>query len=374
MKQSLQAQTNHRGATRYLHLEKTFRFASGGEITRLDMAFETWGELNAERSNAVLILTGLSPSAHAASSASDPTDGWWEPMIGSGKPIDTDRNFVICVNSLGSCKGSSGPASINPETGKPYRLSFPKLLIEDIASSALLVLESLGIEQMRALVGPSMGGMSCLALLKLKPGVARHLLVISAAARAEPFAISIRSLQREMIVSDPDWKDGNYTELKWPENGMRLARKLGMISYRSAPEWRERFGRTLQDRYKERQFGMHFNIESYLESAARGFIGGFDPCCYVYLSQAMDYYDISSTYEDMPSAFADIELDSAKIIGVPTDILWPVHQQKEIAKMLSLNGIDVSFKLLPSIQGHDSFLVDYEQFCPAVDDYFKTIE
>lgn len=373
MKQSLQVNTSQQGATRYLHLEQTFRFASGGEIPRLDMAYETWGELNAERSNAVLILTGLSPSAHAASSAADPKDGWWEPMIGPGKSIDTDRNFVICVNSLGSCKGSTGPASINPETGKPYRLSFPDLLIQDIASSALLILESLGIEQLRAIVGPSMGGMSGLALLKMKPGVARHFLAISTAARAEPFAISIRSLQREMVVRDPAWRDGAYTERQWPETGMRLARKLGMISYRSEPEWRERFGRTLQDHYSERLFGMHFNIESYLESAARKFIRNFDPCCYLFLSQAMDFFDISSAYEDSVSAFADVQLNSAKVIGVETDFLWPVHQQKEIADMFSANGVDTSFEVLPSIQGHDSFLVDYERFCPVVEEYFKSI-
>ena len=373
MKQSLQVNTSQQGATRYLHLEQTFRFASGGEIPRLDMAYETWGELNAERSNAVLILTGLSPSAHAASSAADPKDGWWEPMIGPGKPIDTDRNFVICVNSLGSCKGSTGPASINPETGKPYRLSFPDLVIHDIASSALLILESLGIEQLRAIVGPSMGGMSGLALLKMKPGVARHFLAISTAARAEPFAISIRSLQREMVVRDPAWKDGAYTERQWPETGMRLARKLGMISYRSEPEWRARFGRTLQDHYSERLFGMHFNIESYLESAARKFIRNFDPCCYLFLSQAIDFFDISSAYEDSVSAFADVQLDSAKVIGVETDFLWPVHQQKEIAEMFAANGVDTSFEVLPSIQGHDSFLVDYERFCPVVEEYFKSI-
>jgi len=373
MKQSLQANTVKKGATRYLHLAKTFRFASGGQIPRLDMAFETWGELNAEQSNAVLVLTGLSPSAHAASSATDPTDGWWEPMIGSGRPIDTDRNFVICVNSLGSCKGSSGPASINPNTGEPYRLSFPDLMIQDIASSALLVLESLGIEQLRAVIGPSMGGMSCLALLQLKPDAARHFLAISTAARAEPFAIAIRSLQREMIVRDPAWNDGAYTEGEWPETGMRLARKLGMISYRSEPEWKERFGRTLQDRYSEHRFGMHFNIESYLESAARQFIGNFDPCCYVYLSQTMDLFDLSSTHQDMASAAADIQLESAKVIGVATDILWPIHQQEEIAQMFSANGVDCSFELLPSIQGHDSFLVDYDRFCPAVEEYFKTI-
>ncbi len=373
MTQSIQAKTSPQGATQYLHYEQPFRFANGGELPRLDMAYETWGQLNAERSNAILILTGLSPSAHVASSAADPKDGWWEPMVGPGKPIDTDRYFVICVNSLGSCKGSTGPASINPVTGKPYRLSFPELMIQDIASSSLLVLESLGIDQLRAVVGPSMGGMSGLALLKLKPGVARHFLAISTAARAEPFAISIRSLQREMVVRDPAWNDGAYTEQEWPETGMRLARKLGMISYRSEPEWRERFGRSVQDHYEERLFGMHFNIESYLESAARKFIRNFDPSCYLYLSQAIDFFDISNGYEDMASAFAGIRLESAKIIGVETDFLWPVHQQKQIAEMLVANGIQSSFELLPSIQGHDSFLVDYDRFCPVVADYFAHI-
>jgi homoserine O-acetyltransferase len=246
-------------------------------------------------------------------------------------------------------------------------------MIQDIASSALLVLESLEIEQLRAIIGPSMGGMSGLALLKLKPGVARHFLAISSAARAEPFAISIRSLQREMIVRDPAWNDGAYTDRKWPETGMRLARKLGMISYRSEPEWRIRFGRTLQNRYNERLFGMHFDVESYVESAARKFIRGFDPCCYLYLSQAIDFFDISNGYEDMPSAFAGIQLESAQVIGVETDFLWPIHQQKEIVEMFSANGVDSSFELLPSIQGHDSFLVDYDRFCPVVEEYFKTI-
>ncbi len=369
----IQANSRQQAATHYLHVEQPFRFANGGQLPRLDLAYETWGRLNTERSNAVLILTGLSPSAHVASSAADPSEGWWEPMIGPGRPIDTDRNFVICVNSLGSCKGSTGPASINPETSKPYRLSFPNLMIQDIAASSALVVESLGIERLHALVGPSMGGMSCLALLQLKPDVAKHFLAISTAARAEPFAISIRSLQREMVVNDPDWNGGAYTDQKWPETSMRLARKLGMISYRSEPEWRERFGRTLQDHYDEHLFGMHFNIESYLESVARKFVRNFDPCCYLYLSQAIDFFDISSAYQDTASAFAGIQLDSARVIGVETDFLWPIHQQKEIVEMFSLNGIDSSFELLPCIQGHDSFLVDYERFCPAVEEYFKTI-
>ncbi|MDT8321403.1 MAG: homoserine O-acetyltransferase [Xanthomonadales bacterium] len=365
--------TSRQGATHYLHVKEPFRFACGGEIPRVDMAYETWGTLDPDHANGVLVLTGLSPDAHAASSEENPEEGWWEPMIGPGKPIDTNHHFVICINSLGSCKGSTGPASINPETGKPYRVAFPDLHIQDIAAAAQLVLEHLGITQLRALVGPSMGGQSCLALLRQRPKIARHFLAISTAARAEPFAIAIRSLQREMIVRDPHWKDGAYTNDDWPETGMRLARKLGMISYRSEPEWRARFGRDLQEHYDERLFGMHFAIESYLEAAARKFIRKFDPCCYLYLSRALDWYDISEGFPDMASAFAGIKLESAQVIGVETDFLWPVHQQREIAEMFSANGVDTRFELLPSIQGHDSFLVDYDRFCPAVANYFQRI-
>jgi len=374
MTQLQNSHTTQRGATWFLQVEEPFRFTSGGLISRVDIAYETWGTLNAERSNAMLVLTGLSPNAHAASSEKNPENGWWEPMIGPGKPIDTNRNFVICINSLGSCKGSTGPASINPRSGKQYRLSFPDLNIQDIASTAQLVLQSLEIEQLRALIGPSMGGMSCFALMKQIPNITRHFLAISTAARAEPFAISIRSLQREMIVRDPHWQDGAYTNEDWPVTGMRLARKLGMISYRSEPEWRERFGRQLQDRYSERLFGMHFAVESYLESAARKFIRNFDPCCYLYLSRAMDWYDISDGYTDLKTAFADIELESSKVIGVETDFLWPPHQQKEICQQFSRKGVDCHLEMLPSIQGHDSFMVDYERFCPAVEVFLRNLE
>ena len=319
-------------------------------------------------------MTGLSPSAHAASGEDDPTDGWWEPMIGPGKPIDTDRNFVICVNSLGSCKGSTGPASINPETGQEYRLAFPDLSIQDIAAAGGRVLDALGIERLRALIGASMGGMSALALVRQRPDVARHFLAISTAIRAEPFAIAVRSLQREMIVRDPHWQDGAYTDEDWPETGMRLARKLGMISYRSGDEWRERFGRLRQDRFNERLFGMHFAIESYLENAARKFIRNFDPCSYLYLSQAMDMYDFTDGYEDFRSAFAPLQLDSAKIIGVETDILWPPYQQKEICRGLSAHGVNCDPETLASVQGHDSFLVDYDRFNPSIAGYFRRIE
>jgi homoserine O-acetyltransferase len=373
MQKAANPRISKRNGTNFLHVEETFRFFRGGEVPRLDIAFETWGELDPDFSNASLVMTGLSPSAHAASNEDNPEEGWWEPMIGPGKPIDTRRNFVICVNSLGSCKGSTGPASINPWTDAQYRLSFPDLSIQDIAAAGKLVLDALGIEQLRCLIGPSMGGMSGLALMRQQPDIARHFLAISTAARAEPFAIAVRSLQREMIVRDPHWRDGAYTDADWPETGMRLARKLGMISYRSGTEWRERFGRTPQDRYNERLFGMHFAIESYLENAARKFIRNFDPCSYLYLSQAMDLYDFTEGYADLFAAFEPLQLRSAKIIGVETDILWPPEQQREICRGLTAHGVECDPRMLPSKQGHDSFLVDYDRFCPAVAEYFDRI-
>jgi len=374
MNLSFKASIHTEGATNFLQVEEPFRFQSGGQIPAVTLAFETWGQLNADRSNAVLILTGLSPNAHAASSAEDPTEGWWEPMVGPGKGIDTDRHFVICVNSLGSCQGSTGPGCVNPKTGKQYRLSFPDLVIGDIAQAARMVLEYLGITQLRALVGPSMGGMSCLAMLQQGPDIARHYLGISTAARAEPFAIAIRSLQREMIVRDPHWQDGAYSDDDWPETGMRLARKLGMISYRSGAEWRERFGRGRDVHFAERLFGMHFSVESYLEAAAKKFIRNFDPCCYLFLSQAIDWFDLAEGHENLQAAFAPLKIESAKVIGVTTDFLWPPHQQREIVDGFAAAGVRSELQLLDCIQGHDSFLVDYDRFTPAVADYMNAIE
>lgn len=360
-------------ATRFLHINEPFSMKKGGSLPALTLAYETWGELNAERSNAVLILSGLSPNAHAASSETDPSPGWWEMMVGHGAPIDTDRFHVIALNSLGSCKGSTGPASIDPESGKPYRLKFPELCVEDIAKSANLLISHLGIEQLCAMVGPSMGGMSALAYLQQNPHGARHFLTISSSSNSAPFSIAIRSLQRELIVSDPAWDGGNYDDKHWPVKGMRMARKLGMLSYRSSEEWRTRFGRRKQDYFPTELFGMNYEVESYLEAAARRFVRSFDPCSYLYLSRAMDWFDVADGYSNLSSALAGIHLKTACVIGVESDILFPAYQQKEIADALRLNGIDTSFTNLESLMGHDAFLVDHEHFNPHVAAYFDRI-
>src|SRR6478752_969750 len=221
-------------ARKILKLDRPFEMRRGGALPDVQVAYETWGDLAFCADNAVLIFTGLSPSAHAPSSTEDLSPGWWEDMIGPGRPIDTRRFFVICINSLGSPFGSTSPISINPATGQPYRLTFPVLTVEDIAHAGYEVANSLGVKKLAAVIGPSLGGMTVLAYCALFPDSARSVVSISASARSVPFAIAMRSLQREIIRRDPAWRDGNYTEDAVPVSGMRLARKLGMITYRSA--------------------------------------------------------------------------------------------------------------------------------------------
>ncbi|MEQ8860233.1 MAG: homoserine O-acetyltransferase [Pseudomonadales bacterium] len=358
-------------ATRHVTVEGRFRMKEG-VLERPTIAYETWGELAAAADNVVLIFTGLSPSAHAASSPGDRRSGWWEDMIGPGKPIDSNRFFVICVNSLGSCFGSTGPASDDPRTGMPYRLTFPMLHVEDIANGGVAVLDHLGVERLHTVLGASMGGMTALAFAMLHPARADGLVTISSAARSLPFSIAIRSLQREIIRRDPAWQGGNYEPDQGPTVGMRLARKLGMISYRSADEWAERFGRErTTDRGSDDAFGLDFEIESYLEAHAQKFVGAFDANCYLYLSRAMDLFDVADHGGSLEEGFARVQVRRAMVVGVESDFLFPIEQQQELARGLNGPVTDVVFHRLPSIQGHDSFLVDMDRFRPVVARYFR---
>ncbi|HBD21032.1 MAG TPA: homoserine O-acetyltransferase [Arenimonas sp.] len=355
--------------TRYVDLPSPFPFKRGGALAGARMAYETWGRLNPARDNAVLILTGLSPNAHAASNAGNPDPGWWEAMLGPGKPIDTDHWFVVCVNSLGSCKGSTGAASVNPATGQPYRLDFPDLSIEDGARAAQVVVRALGIETLACVIGNSMGGMSALAYLLLFPGAARSHINISGSAQALPFSIAIRSLQREAIRLDPNWNHGLYDDHAYPENGMRIARKLGVVTYRSAMEWDGRFGRVRLDSEcrEDDPFGLEFEVERYLEGHARRFVRTFDPNCYLYLSRSMDWFDAAEYGGgDVMKGLASITVEKALAIGVHTDILFPLQQQEQVADGLRAGGAEAEFLALESPQGHDAFLVDIARFGPAI--------
>ena len=360
------------GAKQFVTLQGEFPMHRGGVLPSPTIAYETWGEPNREGNNAVLIFTGLSPSAHAASSPLDPAPGWWEEMVGPGRPVDTRRFFVICVKSLGSCFGSTGPASLNPLTGEIYRRSFPVLSLEDVARGGREVLRHLGVESLYATVGPSMGGMTALAFEILFPGCSDRLLIISSATRSLPFATALRSLQREIIRRDPNWRQGDYTPDALPITGMRLARKLGMITYRSAEEWRGRFGRerSCEECETGDPFAHSFEIEAYLEHHANKFTGQFDPNCYLYLSRASDLFDVADHGASVEAGLEKVRVQRVCVIGVGSDILFPLHQQRELAEQLRRPGRVVEFVELPSIQGHDSFLVDMDNFRPAIAAFF----
>jgi homoserine O-acetyltransferase/O-succinyltransferase len=368
-------------ARRYFALPSPFPMKRGGELRGAHVAYETWGTLNAARDNAVLVLTGLSPSAHMASCAEDPAPGWWEGMAGPGKAIDTTRWFVICVNSLGSDKGSTCPASIDPASGEPYRLTFPELALEDVANAAHAAVSSLGITQLACLIGCSMGGMSALAYMLLHPGSVRAHISVDTAPQAQPFAIAIRSLQREAIRLDPQFNDGQYDIHAedggaYPDLGMSIARKLGVITYRSAMEWNGRFARIRLDpeQREDEPFGREFQVESYLEGHAQRFVRHFDPNSYLYLSRASDWFDIAEYgHGSVLEGLKRIRIEQAMVIGVSTDILFPLQQQEQIAEGLQAAGARVEFVALDSPQGHDAFLVDIDNYSRAIGGFLNRL-
>lgn len=343
----------------------------GERLPEVTLAYESWGELNPAADNAIIIFTGLSPSAHAASSAEDPSPGWWEYMVGPGKAIDTERFFVVCANSLGGCYGSTGPGSLNPNTGEAYGADFPDVTVEDIASSGYYLMRELGVEKIHAAAGSSMGGMSAIAYAMQYPGAIKYLISISAATQALPLTIALRSLQREIIRSDPDWNNGHYSDAHRPLSGMSLARKLGLVSYRAADEWNSKFDRSRlpPEKLSGKRFEREFEIENYLEYNARKFIHSFDPNSYLYLSRAMDWFDIAEHGESISDGMSKIDVEKALVLGVTTDILFPARQQREIADAMRATGTDVDYIEIDSVNGHDAFLIDDEHFSPVVKNF-----
>jgi homoserine O-acetyltransferase/O-succinyltransferase len=334
------------------------------------IAYESWGELNAARDNAILLFTGLSPSAHAAATANDPSPGWWQRIIGPGLAIDTRRYFVVCVNSLGSCFGSTGAASINPATGERYRLDFPEVAVEDIARAGYETMRALGVEHLDAVIGASLGGMSVLAFATQFPEAANRLISISGSPAASPFAIALRSVQREAILRDPDWQAGQYAPENPPRSGLRVARKLGTITYRSAAEWRQRFGREpiAGNTHTVSPFAPHFAVEGYLEAQAERFTRVFDANCYLYLSNAMDRFDLAEHGGSYAAALREVKA-KVLVIGVESDMLFAIGEQASIAVAFEHNATPTRFARLPSLEGHDSFLVDIPRFDAEIRDF-----
>ncbi len=363
-------------SARQVPLPSPFRLQAGGELLGAEVAVETYGQLAPARDNAILLFTGLSASAHAASHPGDPSAGWWESMIGPGKALDTDRWFVISVNSLGSCFGSTGPASPSPVTTCPYAGDFPELRVEDIARASQAAVDWFGIETLAATIGCSLGGMTVLAHAVCFPGRTRAMVSISGAMAANAAAIATRSLQREMV--------GSMLRSNAPDalvrQAMRWARKIGVLSYVGTELLEKRFGRDQTEPFSGRGSGTDFEVESWLEHLAQKFVRAFDPWSYWFISRAMDLFDFAAHGQapdgdavvhrhdagDAARAASFLRLERALVIGVEEDLLFPVQQQRNIAQVLDTAGIRTDYVELASAYGHDAFLTEHRLFTPVL--------
>jgi homoserine O-acetyltransferase len=328
----------------------------GGVLPELTIAYETWGTLSPARDNAVVLHTGLSASSHARSHPRNPDPGWWEDFIGTGRAIDTDRWFVICTNLLGGCYGSTGPSCEDPRTGAPYATDFPIVTVDDMLRAQLLLLDSLGIERAHASVGASLGGMQSLALAALAPERVGRIVSISAAARSHPQSIAMRFVQRQAVMADPDWHAGRYYGRGFPHRGLRVAREIGTITYRSGPEWQERFGRRRTSAEAPR-LDEDFQVEGYLAHQGDKFCLQYDPNSYLYISKAMDLFDLTEAGEKAESPIDRIRCP-ALVMGVTSDVLFPVWQQRELAELLRKSGCPITYVELDAPYGHDTFLIE----------------
>lgn len=387
----------------------------GGILPNFKLAFETWGELNRDKSNAILIHTGLSASSHAHSSVFNEKPGWWEDFIGPGNPVlDTNKWFVICTNVLGGCYGSTGPSSIDPADGKPYATRFPMLSVQDMVRAQKRLLDDLGIEKLYASVGSSMGGMQSLAFGQLFPGNVERIVSVSACARSHPSSIAMRHAQRQVLMADPNWNrgfyypDSDHINRIPPHVGMKLAREIATVTYRSGPEWESRFGTERLDDEKSPVLCPDFLIETYLDHQGEKFSLEYDANSFLYISKAMDLFDLSSSHaerskrrraessfkyengsipakklsdepykfskksrtstveesrKDLANGMTPLLNKKILVIGVKSDSLFPHWQQKEIVDLLGGPNQFVKHVELDesdSLYGHDTFLLDLD--------------
>lgn len=280
------------GATQIYHCDEPLLLDHGGQLHEFDIAYETWGQMNESRSNVILLHTGLSASSHAHSTPENPQPGWWERFIGPGLALDTNKYHIICTNIIGGCYGSTGPSSIDPSDGKRYATRFPILTIQDMVRAQFRLLDHLGVDKLHASVGSSMGGMQSLAAGVVFPSRVGRIVSISACARSHPYSIAMRYVQRRAILNDPNWNRGFYYGRVPPHTGMKLAREIATITYRSGPEWEQRFGRRRADGSKPPALCADFLVETYLDHAGEKFCLTYDPNSLIYVSKAMDLFDL----------------------------------------------------------------------------------
>jgi homoserine O-acetyltransferase len=331
----------------------------GATLAPVDVAYETYGKLNPARTNAILILHALSGDAHAAGiSHESGKPGWWDNMIGPGKAFDTDKYFVICSNVLGGCRGTTGPSSIDPATGAPYAMSFPGITIADMVRLQKMLIDHLGIRRLLTVTGGSMGGMQALQWAVAYPEAVVSAIPIATTARHSAQQIAFDEVGRQAIMADPDWNQGNYYDRNPPARGLAVARMVGHITYMSDESMREKFGRRLRDKDKFGfDFSVDFEVESYLRHRGSQFVLRFDANSYLYITKALDYFDLAEGYGSLAEAFRDTQ---ARFLAISftSDWLYPSYQSLETVKALRGLNRDVAYCELASNYGHDAFLVD----------------
>jgi len=356
--------------------EKPMELESGNVLGPVDIVYETYGEPNDGRSNAILILHALSGDAHAAGHhhPNDKRTGWWDNMVGPGKTYDTNKYWVICSNILGSCKGSSGPGTINPETGKPYGLDFPIITVGDIVEAQKKLIDHLGIEKLYSIIGGSFGGFQVLEWTLRYPQMVRSAVCIASSSNLSAQAIAFNAVGRHAIISDPGWRNGEYYGTPGPVEGLAIARMTGHITYLSGLSMDSKFGRRLQsaDRFSY-DFTTEFVVESYLKYQGYRFTERFDANSYLYITKAMDYFDVSRSYGPLNEAFSRV---TAKylIVSYSSDWLFTTEQSREIVRALLYNDRDVSFIEIDSQYGHDAFLLEHEHLTRIIRPFLKNVE
>lgn len=359
--------------TKYYNLSEELELESGKRLKDVTIAYETYGTLNKQKSNAILVCHPLSGDAHAAGwHEGDRKPGWWDNIIGPGKCLDTDRYFIICSNVIGGCHGSTGPSSINPETGKPYALKFPIITIKDMVKAQKKLIDHLGIKQLFSVVGGSMGGMQVLQWCVSYPDMVRSAIAIATTAYSSPQQIAFNEVGRRAIISDPNWNDGNYYNGEFPDNGLALARMIGHITYLSNESMYEKFGRRLQDKEEYSfEFSTDFEVESYLHYQGNTFTKRFDANSYLYITKAIDYFDLTENGTlSLSDAFKDVKA-RVLVISVDSDWLYTPEESREIVMALTANDVEVSYCQIKSSYGHDAFLLEAGQLNYIINGFFS---
>jgi len=348
------------------------RLDSGRILAPITLVYETYGTLNASASNAILVAHAWTGNAHLAGKFSDDDakPGWWDTIVGPGKLLDTDRYFVICPNVIGSCYGSTGPASINPKTGKRYNLTFPVVTVRDMVRAQKLLIEHLGIRKLYSVMGGSMGGMQALEWATQFPDAIASAIVLASTPRPSPQAIALNAVARWAIFNDPTWRKGEYKHN--PKDGLALARGIGHITFLSDESMNAKFGRRFSARDGQFDFFGQFEVERYLNYNGYSFVDRFDANSFLYLAKALDLYDVAWGCESLSEAFSPVSAP-LQFFAFTSDWLYPPYQTEEMVNVLKGLNKPVEYHLIESAYGHDAFLLEHETFTPMVRSFLASL-